>query len=115
MMSCIRPAPTFRCRMVTDGDRDPRCGMAPRTLAAYAAAAKAILRFLAPYAAIVALPGGSLLALLLWLYRRRAARALGRRRERLPPAMLGLAWESRSASPRMPTSGRTMTKLSVIA
>jgi len=38
----------------------------------YTAAAVAKLRDLAPYAAIeLLLPGGSLMALLLWLYRRR--------------------------------------------
>jgi hypothetical protein len=42
-----------------------------RRLRAYAAAAVAKLRELAPYAAIeLVLPGGSLIALLLWLYRR---------------------------------------------
>jgi hypothetical protein len=40
-------------------------------LSAYAAAVLARLRDLAPYAAIeLVLPGGSLMALLLWLYRR---------------------------------------------
>jgi hypothetical protein len=42
-----------------------------RKLIAYAAAAAATLRGLAPYALIeIVLPGGSLMALLLWLYRR---------------------------------------------
>jgi len=45
---------------------------APRRLGACAAAVVAKLRDLAPYAAIeLVLPGGSLMALLLWLYRRR--------------------------------------------
>jgi hypothetical protein len=45
-------------------------GMIP-TLNGYAATVVAKLRELAPYAAIeLVLPGGSLLALLLWLYRR---------------------------------------------
>jgi hypothetical protein len=40
-------------------------------LQAYAAVAVAKLRYFAPYAAIeLLLPGGSLMALLLWLYRR---------------------------------------------
>jgi hypothetical protein len=44
---------------------------APRNLAAYAAAVIAKLRVLAPYALIeLILPGGSVMALLLWLYRR---------------------------------------------
>ena len=43
----------------------------PRNLAAYAAAVIAKLRVLAPYALIeLILPGGSVIALLLWLYRR---------------------------------------------
>ena len=85
MMSYIEPASTFHCRRVTHGGRDARCRTAPRTLDAYAATVIARLRALAPYAAIVALPGGSLIALLLWLYRRQAATALGLRRESLPP------------------------------
>jgi hypothetical protein len=41
-------------------------------VSAYTAAVVAKLRDLAPYAAIeLLLPGGSLMALLLWLYRRR--------------------------------------------
>jgi hypothetical protein len=44
---------------------------APRNLGAYAAAVVAKLRVLAPYALIeLILPGGSVMALLLWLYRR---------------------------------------------
>jgi hypothetical protein len=43
----------------------------PRSLSAYAAAAVGKLRDLAPYALIeLLLPGGSLMALLLWVYRR---------------------------------------------
>jgi hypothetical protein len=41
-----------------------------RTLRGFAAALVARLRNLAPYVAILVLPGGSLMALLLWLYRR---------------------------------------------
>jgi hypothetical protein len=44
---------------------------APRKLGAYAAAVFVKLRVLAPYAAIeLILPGGSLIALVLWFYRR---------------------------------------------
>ena len=44
---------------------------APRNLGAYAAAVVAKLRVLAPYALIeLILPGGSVMAVLLWLYRR---------------------------------------------
>jgi hypothetical protein len=51
-----------------------------RKLQAYAAVVVAKLRLLAPYAAMeLVLPGGSLMALLLWLYRRRGAALLSRR------------------------------------
>ena len=54
--------------------------MNSRKLWAYAAAAVAKLKDLAPYAAIeLVLPGGSLVALLLWLYRRHGAALLARR------------------------------------
>jgi hypothetical protein len=49
-------------------------------LRAYAVAAAAKLRLLAPYAVMeLVLPGGSLMALLLWLYRRHGAALLSRR------------------------------------
>jgi hypothetical protein len=55
----------------------------PRKLSVYAAAAVAMLRELAPYAVIeLVLPGGSLMALLLWLYRRPTARPDGEHHER---------------------------------
>ncbi|MGC1523848.1 MAG: hypothetical protein WA803_20070 [Steroidobacteraceae bacterium] len=51
-----------------------------RTLAAHAVAAAAKLKDLAPYALMeLVLPGGSLMALLLWLYRRHGAALLSRR------------------------------------
>ena len=51
--------------------RDAPKGAAPRTWNAYTAAAIAKLRRLAPYVAIeLVMPGGSMMALLLWLYRR---------------------------------------------
>jgi hypothetical protein len=47
-------------------------------LRAYTAAIIAKLRELAPYAAIeLVLPGGSLMAFLLWLYRRQKRASLG--------------------------------------
>jgi hypothetical protein len=55
-------------------------GWAPvlRTLSAHAAAGAARLRNLAPYAAMeLILPGGSLMALLFWLYRRQQKRGAG--------------------------------------
>ncbi len=51
--------------------RDAQCRTAQLTLSAYTAAVVAKLRDLAPYAALeLVLPGGSLMAFLLWLYRR---------------------------------------------
>jgi len=50
---------------------------APQKLTAYVAAVVAKLRDLAPYAAIIlVVPGGSLMALLLWLYRRQKRRRI---------------------------------------
>jgi hypothetical protein len=50
---------------------DARQGEASRTLSAFTAAAIVKLRHIAPYAAIeLVMPGGSVMALLLWLYRR---------------------------------------------
>jgi hypothetical protein len=52
--------------------RDPRWVLVLRNLSGYAAAAIARLKAIAPYALIeLVLPGGSVMALLLWLYRRR--------------------------------------------
>jgi hypothetical protein len=54
---------------------DAQPSAVPRTLGAHTAAIVAMLRKLAPYAAIE-LPGGSLMALGLWLYRRQRRVAL---------------------------------------
>jgi hypothetical protein len=52
--------------------RDARWTLALRNLGSYAAAVVVRLKALAPYALIeLVLPGGSVMALLLWLYRRR--------------------------------------------
>jgi len=52
--------------------RDARWARAARTWGGYAAAVIVRLRALAPYALIeLVLPGGTVMALLLWLYRRR--------------------------------------------
>jgi hypothetical protein len=65
MMSGSESSATFNSR--PDGQQRP----APRTLSAYAAIVLAKLRDFAPYAAIeLVMPGGSVMALLLWLYRR---------------------------------------------
>jgi hypothetical protein len=53
------------------GTGRPRHASERRKLSAHAGAVVARLRDLAPYAALeLLLPGGSLMALLLWLYRR---------------------------------------------
>jgi hypothetical protein len=52
--------------------RVSRWTLAPRNLSGFAAAVIVRLRALAPYALMeLVLPGGSVMALLLWLYRRR--------------------------------------------
>jgi len=52
--------------------RDARWTLALRNWGGYAAAVIVRLKVLAPYALIeLVLPGGSVMALLLWLYRRR--------------------------------------------
>jgi len=71
MMSSIESISTFNARLEPNCSRYARCTPAPRQLSVYAAAVVAKLRDLAPYAAIeLVLPGGSLMAILLWLYRR---------------------------------------------
>jgi hypothetical protein len=71
MMSSIESAAFFGSRLMPNGSSYAWTSFAPRTLRVYAAAVLSRLRSLAPYAAIeLVLPGGSLLALLLWLYRR---------------------------------------------
>jgi hypothetical protein len=68
MMAASESTETFTSRLVFNRSRDAERRAAPRML--YPAAVFAKLRALAPYAAILVLPGGSLMALLLWFYRR---------------------------------------------
>ena len=57
--------------------RDARWVLTPRNWGGYAAVVIAKLKVLAPYAAIeLILPGGSVMALLLWLYRRQRKAAV---------------------------------------
>jgi hypothetical protein len=71
MMSASDSTATFDSRLVSNRSRDAQCRAARRMLSGYTVAVIARLRDLAPYAAIeLVLPGGSLIALLLWLYRR---------------------------------------------
>ncbi len=71
MMSSMESTSTFNAGLGPKCRRFTRCMPAPRKLSAYAAVIVAKLRDLAPYAVMeLVLPGGSLMALLLWLYRR---------------------------------------------
>jgi hypothetical protein len=71
MMSSMESTSTFNAALAPNYRRHARCTPAPRKLSAYASAVVAKLRDLAPYAVIeLVLPGGSMVALLLWLYRR---------------------------------------------
>ena len=71
MMFSVESISVFNDTPIPSCSRDVRCTPAPRKLGAHTAAVFAKLRELAPYAVIeLVLPGGSLMALLLWLYRR---------------------------------------------
>jgi hypothetical protein len=67
MMSATESTPTLISWLVFDPSRDAQRSVALQRSSATPAAR--ILE-LAPYAAILILPGGSLMALLLWLHRR---------------------------------------------
>jgi hypothetical protein len=69
MMSASESTALFARRLLAHGSRDVQWS-ASRRLSPYTATVVAKLRVLAPYAAMLVLPGGSLMALLLWLYRR---------------------------------------------
>jgi hypothetical protein len=65
MMSASEPTATF------NSSRDAQSKATPWVSSGYTAAVIARLREIAPYAALeLILPGGSLVAILLWLYRR---------------------------------------------
>ena len=70
MMSASESTPTLSSWLAFNPNRDAQHGRAPLMRAGNRAAVVERLRELAPYAALLALPGGSLLALSLWLYRR---------------------------------------------
>ena len=67
MMSASESTPTLGSWLLFRGSRDAQLGAALQRSSDITAAK---LRDLAPYAAILILPGGSLMALVLWLYRR---------------------------------------------
>jgi hypothetical protein len=70
MMSASESTPTLSSWLVFNPGRDAQRGTAPRMWSGHRTAVVARLQELAPYAALLALPGGSLLALVLWFYRR---------------------------------------------
>jgi hypothetical protein len=71
MMSSMESACSFDLGQVPNCSRYPRCQPASRKLRIYSAAIVSKVREIAPYAVIeLVMPGGSLMALLLWLYRR---------------------------------------------
>jgi hypothetical protein len=100
MMFSIESTPILGSRLMSDRSRYARGCCAPRKLRAHAAAVFARLRDLAPYAAIeLILPGGSLLALLLWLYHRY-------KREAVAPGSLGMrSIESAKSAPAADDNG----------
>jgi len=69
MMSASESKAIFAHGLLANASRDVQWSAA-RTLSPYTVAVVAKLRVLAPYAAMLVLPGGSLMALLLWFYRR---------------------------------------------
>ena len=71
MMSASESTPTLLSWLVFNPNRDVQPVRARRMRRGDPAAIVARLRELAPYAAILVLPGGSLMALLLWVYRRK--------------------------------------------
>jgi hypothetical protein len=76
MMSASESPPTLTSWLVFNPSRDAQRATAPRMWSGHKAAVVTRLRELAPYAAILMLPGGSLMALLLWFYRRQKRAAL---------------------------------------
>jgi hypothetical protein len=71
MMSANESTPTLLSWLVFNPSRDMQTGRARRMRRGDPASTAARLRELAPYAAILVIPGGSLMALLLWVYRRK--------------------------------------------
>ena len=74
-MRAIESRSTVDAKLRPDGSRQARC--TPAALRMHAAALFARLRAIAPYALLeLLLPGGSVMALLLWLYRRQKKAAV---------------------------------------
>jgi hypothetical protein len=75
MMSANESTPTLLSWLVFSPGRDAQHGTALRGWSGHRAAVAARLRELAPYAVMLVLPGGSVMALLWWLYRRQRGQA----------------------------------------
>ena len=71
MMSASESTPTLMSWLTFNPNREARHGTVPRMRSGHRAAVVERLREVAPYAAIVMLPAGSLLAFVLWLYHRK--------------------------------------------
>jgi hypothetical protein len=77
MMFTGESTATLNASLESTGGWGAPCRTARRTLSAHTAVVVAKLREFAPYAAIeLVMPGGSLMALALWLYRRQRRAAL---------------------------------------
>jgi hypothetical protein len=77
MMFASEATATDNAGPKSTGSRGAPCRTPPRTWNAHTAAVVAKLREFAPYAALeLVMPGGSLMALGLWLYRRQRRAAL---------------------------------------
>jgi hypothetical protein len=77
MMFASESTATFNAGPESTGSRGAPCRAVRRTLSAYTAVVVAKLREFAPYAALeLVMPGGSLMALGLWLYRRQKRASL---------------------------------------
>lgn len=89
MTATLKTALTSHCRVAVTGMIAARQEKPLEALARWLARCATGLRDVAPYAAIeIILPGGSLMALILWLYRRRKARATRHPQPGVPVAFL---------------------------
>jgi hypothetical protein len=99
MMSLIESTPNLDAGLIPSYSRYVRWMPVPRKFHAYAAAVIGKLRDLAPYAVIeLVLPGGSLMALLLWFYRRHK-RVSVQRSSLSPGGLASTDQETRVADP----------------
>jgi hypothetical protein len=71
MMSTSESTPTLISWLLFNPSRDARHAKAPRMRSSYTGSLVTRIRELAPYGGILILPGGSLMALLWWIYRRK--------------------------------------------